>query len=280
LKLKSLVTVFFAVYIISLSFIPLVHDTLLARDTWLGYGTGAYEFQGQNYYVLFNDPSDGSSKPHVLINPSFAPNDRIDLLEFSDWTSYVNGFNFFNDFNATTRVSNPQTLDVTYSRPAILIHKYVTVAPNQTTVQLTSEKEFTAHLELWKWVMTSVNGITIAQAPKPMLLPVTTDIEFTFQDARLQSPGVGRIVLSRIPVQIEIWPFENGFNKITVDFVNSEMTLTVFGAMTPIGRTQFVWNYSDLPYVLPVIAVFVVAVYLMVDRHGKTTQNRASRSRD
>jgi hypothetical protein len=278
LKVKSLVTVFFAIYIISLSFIPLVHDTLLARNTWLGYGTGAYEFQGENYYVLFNDPSDGSSKPHIHLNPNFAPNDRIDLVEFSDWTSYVDGFNFFNDFNATTRITQ-QTLIVTYSRPGILLHKYVTVAPNQTTVKLISDKEFTAHLELWRWVMDSVNGITVTQAPKPMELPITTDIEFTFQDARLQSQGMGRIVLSRVPVQIEIWPFENGFNKITIDFVNSQMTLTVSGAMTPVGGTQFTWNYSDLPYVLPVIAVFVVAVYLLVDRHGKTTQNRASRAR-
>lgn len=278
MKVKSLVTVFFAVYIISLSFVPLIHDTLLARNAWLGYGTGAYQFQGENYYVLFNDPSDGSSKPHIQLTPNFAPNDRIDLIEFSDWTSYVNGFNLFNDFNATTR-ANQQILDVTYSRPGILLHKYVTVAPNETTVKLVSDKEFTAHLELWKWVMTSVNGITITQAPKAMQIPITTQIEFTFEDSRLNSQGMGKIVLSRVPVQIEIWPFENGFNKVTIDFVNSEMTLTVSGAMTPVGGTQFTWNYSDLPYVLPVIAVLVVVVYLLVDKHGKTIQNHASRSR-
>jgi hypothetical protein len=278
LKIKSLVTVFFAVYIISLSFVPLVHDTLLTRNAWLGYGTGAYAFQGENYFVLFNDPSDGSSKPHIHLNPSFAPNDRIDLLEFSDWTSYVNGFNLFNDFNATTRV-NQQILNVTYSRAGILLHKYVTVAPNETTVKLVSDKEFTAHLELWKWVMTSVNGITITQAPKSMQIPITTQIEFTFQDSRLNSQGIGKIVLSRVPVQIVIWPFENGFNKVTIDFVNSEMTLTVSGAMTPVGGTRFTWNYTDLPYVLPIIAVLVVVAFLLVDKHGKTIQNRASRSR-
>ncbi len=278
MKVKSLVTVFFAVYIISLSFVPLVHDTLLARNAWLGYGTGAYAFQGENYFVLFNDPSDGSSKPHIHLNPNFAPNDRIDLVEFSDWTSYVNGFNLFNDFNATTRVGQ-QILDVTYSRPGMLLHKFVTVAPNETTVKLVSDKEFTAHLELWKWVMISVNGITVTQAPKPMQIPITTQIEFTFQDSRLLSQGMGKIVLSRAPVQIVIWPFENGFNKVTIDFVNSEMTLTVSGAMTPVGGTQFTWNYTDLPYVLPMIAVLVVVVYLLVDKHGKTIQNRASRDR-
>lgn len=278
MKVKTLVTVFFAVYIISLSFIPLVHDTLLARNAWLGYGTGAYSFQGEHYFVLFNDPYDGSSKPHIHVNPDFAPNDRIDLLEFSDWTSWVDGFNFFNDFNATTR-ANQQTLDITYSRPGILLHKYVTATPNDITVKLISDKEFTAHLELWRWVMTSVNGISIKQAPKTIQIPTTTQIEFTFQDNRLHSQGTGKIVLSRVPVQIVIWPYEDGFNKITIDFVNSEMSLTVSGSMTPAGPSYPTWNYSDLPYVLPVIAVLVVAVYLLVDKYGKTLKDRASRAR-
>jgi hypothetical protein len=278
LKVKSLVTVFFAVYIISLSFVPLVHDTLLGRNVWLGYGTGAYAFQSEHYFVLFNDPYDGSSKPHVQINPDYAPNDRIPLIEFSDWTSWVDGFNFFNDFNVTIR-PNQQTLDVTYTRPGILLHKFVTASPSSITVKLVSEKEFTAHLELWRWVMTSVNGMSIKDAPKPVQIPSTTQIVFTFQDDRLQSQGTAKIVLSRVPVQIMIWPYENGFNKITIDFVNSEMSLTVSGSMTPVGRTYPEWNYSDLSYVLPVVAVLVVAVYLLVDKHGKTHKDRASRTR-
>lgn len=265
-------------YIISLSFVPLVHDTLLGRNTWLGYGTGAYAFQGEHYFVLFNDPSDGSSKPHIHINPDFAPNDRIDLLEFSDWTSYVNGYNLFNDFNSSL-VVDQRNLDITYSRPGITIHKNITAAPNEVTVKLISDKEFTAHLELWRWVMTSVNGITVQQAPKPTQIPITEQINFTFTDDTLQSQGTGSITLSRFPVQIMIWPFENGFNKITIDFVNSEMTLTVSGSMTQVGRVPPTWNYSDLAYVLPVVAVLVVAVYLLVDRYGKTHGNRASRAR-
>ena len=278
MKVKSLVTVFFAVYIISLSFVPLVHDALLAKNAWLGYGTGAYAFQNQNYFVLFNDPYDGSSKPHVQMNPDFAPNDRIPIIEFSDWTSWVDGFNFFNDFNVTMR-PNQRTLDVTYSRPGILLHKFLTATPDNITVELVSDKEFTAHLELWRWVMTSVNGLSIKDAPKPMQIPTTTQIEFTFQDYRLQSEGTGRITLSRVPVQIMIWPYENGFNKITIDFVNTEMSLTVSGSMTPVGRTYPTWNYSDLPYVLPVVAVLVVAIYLLVDKYGKTNKDRASRAR-
>jgi hypothetical protein len=278
LKVKSLVTVFFAVYIISLSLVPLVHDALLARNAWLGYGTGAYTFQNQNYFVLFNDPYDGSSKPHVQMNPDFAPNDRIPIIEFSDWTSWVDGFNFFNDFNVTIRPSQ-QTLEVTYSRPGILLHKFVTATPDSITVKLASDREFTAHFELWRWIMTSVNGLSIKDAPKPMQIPTTTQIEFTFQDDRLQSQGTARIVLSRVPVQIMIWPYENGFNKITIDFVNSEMSFTVSGTMTPVGRTYPTWNYSDLPYVLPAVAVLVVAIYLLVDRYGKTHKDRSSSGR-
>jgi hypothetical protein len=271
------VTAFLAIYIISLSFVPLVHDTLLGRNAWLGYGTGAYAYQGQNYFVLFNDPYDGSSKPHVQMNPTFAPNDRIPIIEFSDWTSWVDGFNFFNDFNVTIRPGG-QTLDVTYSRPDILLHKFVTANPGNITVKMVSDKEFTAHLELWRWVMVSVNGMTIKDAPKPTQIPITTQIEFTFQDDRLQSEGTGSIVLSRVPSQIMIWPYENGFNKITIDFVNSEMSLTVSGTMTPVGRTYPTWNYWDLPYVLPVVAILVVAAYLLVDKRGKKNKDRASRS--
>ena len=278
MKVKSVVTVFFAVYIISLSFIPLVHDTLLARNAWLGYGTGAYSFQGEHYFVLFNDPYDGSSKPNVHINPYFAPNDRISLIEFSDWTSYVNNFNLFNDFTAIMR-ANQQTLKVTYARPEITLYKYVLISPNEVTIKFNSTKEFTAHLELWNWVMTSVNGMTIKETPKPAQIPTTTQIDFTFQDQRLQDLGTGRIVLSRTPVQIMIWPYENGFNKITIDFVNSEMALTVSGSMTAAGGSYPTLNYTELPYILPVVAVLVVAIYMLVDKYGKTLKNRSSRSR-
>ena len=279
MKVKTLVTVFFAVYIISLSFIPLIQNTLLAQNSWLGYGTGAYSFQGENYYVLFNDPYDGSSKPHVQLTPVFAPNDRIPLVEFSDWTSYIDGFNFFNDFNATTRVStfSTQTLEVNYTRPGIFIQKIITVSPNNVTVKIISPKEFTADLELWRWVMTSVNGISINGSSKPMKIPTTTQIDFTFQDPGLQSGGMGKILLSRVPVQIMIYPYEQGFNMIAIDFVNSEMTFTVSGSMKAAGPTFPTLNYTDLPYILPVVAVLVVAIYVLVDKYGKTFKNRSSR---
>jgi hypothetical protein len=278
LKVRTLVTVFFAVYIISLSFIPLIHETLLAQNAWQGYGTGAYSFQSENYFVLFNDPYDGSSKPNVHVNPYFAPNDRISLIEFSDWTTYVNNFNLFNDYTATIRV-NQQTLNVTYTRPEITLHKYVMISPNEVSIKFNSTKEFTAHLELWNWVMTSVNGMSINQTPKPAQIPTTRQIDFTFQNQRLQGLGTGRIVLSRTPVQIMVWPYENGFNKITIDFVNSEMTLTVSGSMTPAGAQYPTLNYTELPSILPVVAVLVVAIYLLVDKYGKTLKNYSSRSR-
>lgn len=273
MKLKSRVTIFLAVYIIALSFTPLVHDLLLARNVWLGYGTGAYAFQSDRYFVLFNDPYDGSSKPNVHINPDFAPNARISLLEFSDWTSWVDGFNLFNDFNITIR-SSQQTLDVTYTRPEITLRKFVNVSSNEVTVKYVSPKEFSGHLELWKWVMSSVNGISIKDAPKPVQIPTTTKIEFTFDEQRLQSVGTGKITLSRVPTQVMIWPYENGFNKITVDFVNSEMSLIVSGSMTAVGRAYPSWNYTDLPYALPIISISVVALYLLVGKYGRTRKNR------
>ena len=100
LKLTRWLTLFFVIYIIALSFIPLLHDTLLGQERWLGYGTGAYQYQSRNYFVLFNDPYDGSSKPHIHVSPSFAPASRISLVEFSDWTSWVNDHNLFNEFRA------------------------------------------------------------------------------------------------------------------------------------------------------------------------------------
>ena len=276
LKLKTSLTVFFAVYIIALSFVPLAHDALLGQQRWMGYGTGAYEYQNQRYFVLFNDPYDGSSKPHIHVNPSFAPAARITLLEFSDWTSWVNGHNLFNEFNVTVR-TNPRALDVTYTRPEIVIHKFVEVSPDAVKVTLTSSKEFGAHLELWRWVMMSVNGISIKDAPKPLVIQPTKLIEFTFSDERLQSLGHGSILMSAVPSQVQIWPHEKGFNKITIDFVNSEMSLTVEGSMEAEGTPSPVWSYALLPYVLPVVAVSVVALYLLVVKHGRTIKNRVTR---
>ncbi len=275
MKLKSRLLLFFVVYVIALSFIPVLHDTLLAQDRWLGYGTGAFQYQNQNYFVLFNDPYDGSSKPHIHLNPSFAPAARISLLEFSDWTSWVNDRNLFNEFNATVR-ADQRTLDVRYATEDLVIHKFVEAVPDSIAVIFESNKEFKAHLELWKWVMTSVNGISIKDVSKPLAIAPTTVIEFEFEEERLQSAGHGRITLSSLPAEMKIWPHEKGFNRISVDFVNSRMVFTVSGSMVVSGASSLVWSYSLLPYVLPAVAICVVALYLLVDRYGRTLKSRVA----
>jgi hypothetical protein len=264
------------IYIVALSFVPLIHDTLLAESRWLGYGTGAYQYQNQHYFVLFNDPYDGSSKPHIHVNPAFAPAERISLLEFSDWTSWVNDHNLFSEFNVTVRADS-KALAVNYTGTNITIYKFVEVTQDAVKVTLNSTREFVAHLELWRWVMTSVNGISIKEVSKPQSIPVTNRIDFTFEDARLQSLGQGSILLSAPPVQVQIWPHQEGFNKITVDFVNSLMSLTVSGSMKAVGTPSPTWDYSMLPYVLPIVSISVVAVYLLVDKYGRTLKNRAAR---
>ncbi len=275
LKLRNKLTVFFAVYIIALSFIPLVHETLLSHQRWMGYGTGAYQYQNQHYFILFNDPYDGSSKPHIHLNPGFAPAARISLLEFSDWTSWVNDHNLFNEFNATLR-TNLGALNVTYTRPDIVIHKFVEASPDAVKVTLISDREFRAHLEVWRWVMTSINGISIEDAPKPLVIAPTRLIEFTFEDERLQTLGHGSIVLSAPASEVKIWPHEKGFNKITFDFVNSEMSFIISGSMEAAATRLPPWSYALLPYVLPVVAVFVVASYLLVEKYGRTLKSRGT----
>lgn len=273
----KILTIFFIVYVIALSFIPLVQQLFIAQSSWLGYGTGAYAYQSPSYFVLFNDPYDGSSKPNIHVNPSFAPNERISIIEFSDWTSYVDGFNLFNDFNVTIRASvDGKTLDVTYTRPGLVLHKFIEVSSDTVQVKMIANKEFSAHVELWKWIMTSVNNVTIATAPKPMVIPTSTSINFTFNDQSLNAIGVGEISLSRVPTQIEVWPFENGFNRVTVDFINSEMTFTVSGSITEPGQVS--WSYGDLAYALPVIAIITVTGYVLVERHGQKNKDRTGRS--
>jgi len=274
LKLKSKLTAFMAVYIIALSFVPFVHDTLLAQERWIGYGIGAYQYLNQHYFVLFNEPYDGSSKPHIQVNPDFAPAARISLLEFSDWTSWVNDHNLFNEFNATARTGQ-RALDITYSRPEIVLHKFIEVSQDAVKVTFTSEKEFGAHVEVWRWVMTSINGLSIRDVPNPLVIQPTNRIDFTFEDERLQSTGRGSIIMSSVPSQLKIWPHEKGFNRITIDFVNSEMSFMVSGSMEAVGTPAPPWSYTLLPYVLPVIAIFVVALYLLVDKYGRTFKNRA-----
>jgi len=273
----KIITISFIAYVIALSFIPLVHQLFVAQSAWLGYGTGAYAYQSPSYFVLFNDPYDGSSKPNIHVNPSFAPNERISIIEFSDWTSYVDGFNLFNDFNVTIRTSaDGKTLNATYTRPGLILHKFIQLSSDTVQVKMIANKEVTAHVELWKWVMTSVNNVTIATAPKPMVIPTSTSINFTFNDQSSNAIGVGEISLSRVPTQIEVWPFENGFNRVTVDFINSEMTFTVSGSITEPGQAS--WSYGDLTYALPVIAILTVTAYLLVERHGQKNKDRINRS--
>jgi hypothetical protein len=181
-----------------------------------------------------------------------------------------------NDFNATIRAER-QVLDITYTRPGITIHKFIQESADgkEVTVKMISDQEFTAHLELWKWVMSSVNGYTIQQAPKPFVIGNTTAINYLFPYQPLNAVAQVNISLSRIPIQVEIWPFEEGFNKVTVDFVNSEMTLTVRGAISTTGGYGFNWSYDELPYVLPIVAILVVVVFLLAQRHGKDKKHSA-----
>jgi hypothetical protein len=232
--------------------------------------------------VLFNDPYDGSSKPNIHVNPSFTPNQRISLVEFSDWTSYVDGFNLFNDFNVTYALASRSVLDISYARQGLNLHKLIDCSsPDYITVKFIANKEVTAHFELWKWIMTSVNGVTEAAAPKPKIIPTSTILNFTFSDQTTSANGIGQIALSRIPTVIEVWPFENGFNKVTVDFINSEMTFTVSGAVNAsAGQMSLMWSYYDLPYVLPVVALVVVAVYLWFENNGRQDKGHSSRAHD
>jgi hypothetical protein len=145
-------------------------------------------------------------------------------------------------------------------------------------VILQSEKEFGAHVEMWRWVMTSINGISIKDVAKPLVIAPTTLLEFTFTDDHIPGLGHGCIVMSAMPSQIEIWPHETGFNKITVGFVNSMMIFTVSGSMEAVGAPSLEWNYSLLPYILPVVSITVVALYLLVGKHGRALKNKLSSS--
>jgi len=273
----KIVTIFFIVYVVALSFIPLVQQLFIAQSSWLGYGTGAYAYQSPSYFVLFNDPYDGSSKPNIHVNPSFAPNVRISIVEFSDWTSYVDGFNLFNDFNVTIRASaDGKTLDAAYTRPGLILHKLIELSSNTVQVKIIANKEINAHIELWKWIMTSVNNVTAASTAKPTVIPTSTNINFTFNDQSSNAIGIGEISLSRVPTQIEVWPFENGFNRVSVDFINSEMTFTVSGSIINPGEVS--WSYGDLVYALPVIAIITVTVYLLVEHYGEKNKDRTRRS--
>ena len=267
----------------------------VAQSSWHGYGTGAYAFQSPTYFTLFNDPYDGSSKPNIHVNPTFAPNERISLVEFSDWTSYVDGYNLFNDFNGTIRVSSEdgynlfndlngtmrvssEVLNVTYSRPGLVVHKFIGLSSaGYVVVKLQANKEIVAHIEMWKWLMTSVNGVTVREGMKPRLLPISRSINFTFKDQLLLMVGSGSIELSRLPTKIEVWPFQNGFNRVTVDYVNSQMEFIVSGSVAAAQQTFF-WSYADLPYVLPLVAVAVVSLYLLVERYGTKNKGYTRRS--
>ena len=144
-------------------------------------------------------------------------------------------------------------------------------------MKFVANKEVVAHFELWKWVMMKVNGVTIAEAPKPTFIPNSTTISYTFPRPIDPSHWSGQIVLSRVPNQIEVWPFENGFNRITVDFINSETSFTVSGSVDNVNQPFPLWSYNDLPYVLPIVAIAVVLIFLGFERRGQKSKARSSR---
>ena len=127
--------------------------------------------------------------------------------------------------------------------------------------------------------MRSVNGVVGRIGSKPSIIPISTSVNFTFVDQTLHMPGAGSIKLSRVPTQIEVWPFEDGFNRVTVDFVNSEMEFSISGSVNGVQGMFPEWGYAELPYVMPLVAIVTVSLYLLVARHGEKDKGHISRTR-
>ena len=102
---------------------------------------------------------------------------------------------------------------VTYTGFGTVIQKSVNVSPDGVNITLRSDKEFKAHIELWRWVMTSINRVSVKDVSNATSIAATKSIGFMFDVPSPQGLGRGSVLMSTAPTEIKIWPYREGVQQ-------------------------------------------------------------------
>lgn len=268
-KVKKRAYIVVSVYIVLLSLMPLISD-FQSRETWAGYGWGAYVFDNGIISVRFSEIQYGGDKPKIMVYLVSSVLKPIDFVEVSDHESYIGGFNIYHDCrNLSIKVIDKKTIEFTYEYSNLTLRKICSV-PSSYTVNMTyiASTNTTFKISLWRWYYDSIENITFEDMGQntEIILRNLTSIVFTFHSSECKECGnISGIVVFSKPVDIHICRDSVGINKFVVETNSREFWFHIIivnnNGIPQSPLTSFfatILSIKGAHFVLPIVATSLV----------------------
>jgi hypothetical protein len=221
-------------WVLILSFLPLLYG-IFTPHSWVGYVEGNYVFDNGRLRLDWAQVAIGGDKPLIEAYPSnSAGSSPVNLVEVSDDTSYVNGFELFNT-RFSTQTVNGTTLTTSYSTSNFTVVKVVTIAKSQVFVTYSSSRPVHYDIAFWHSYYDSVDGVTLKQFKGPTCIsnPPSDRVSANFTMASYgQQLLSGHFVVSGNPISsFAVCRDEIGINKIVLSATARSVSFAINGSV-------------------------------------------------
>jgi len=269
-EMRTLVDILFVTLVVSLSFTPFI-----CPRGWDGYAPenlASFEYRGETYHIRYSDETIGTDKPHIFFLEGWPVKSLVDMVEFSDYQSYVNGLNLHDDFVSQGRLTD-DGLTVSYSDGGLQLTKLIKVTEEGVVVTYESDQPIELRLSLWRYYFSSVDGSDYKGILQPLKVETKETLRFEFKDGNRAYRGA--IKLSDGPLNVKVWRDSDGLNKILIDYVGSRLSIKI--ALEGANRSSLKIANKDLLY--PLMSTVFGLVYLTVRKYAFTVKIRPDRTR-
>ncbi|MCS7107434.1 MAG: hypothetical protein NZ902_04960 [Acidilobaceae archaeon] len=260
--LNKLVFVIVAVYIVSLSFVPLV-NSFFRNGEWVGFERGAYYYRNNKLEVRIAGFPEGLGKPRIYIyapNSSYRP---IMLVEFDDRETTVNGYSLYHDLENLTLRKRETTVILNYElKGEVIVRKIIWPEEERVTISLESEESSEFVLVMKGRNCSMVNGMELGGS--------RSTLEFYRERFSMgfEVKGVGKGVVDfnlSSPAEVKVLRDKDRCT-IAIEYYGERLSMTVRGemestAVSPISiLATNVVNHRFVQILLPLVAIGAVAL--------------------
>ncbi|MEN2999808.1 MAG: hypothetical protein ABDH61_04455 [Acidilobaceae archaeon] len=261
--LNRLVFVMVAIYIIALSFIPLV-NSFFRNGEWVGFERGAYYYRNNKLEVRMAGFPEGLGKPRVYIyapNSSYRP---ILLIEFDDRETTVNGYSLYHDLDNVTLRKNEDVMVVSYKlKEGTDVRKVIMPQEERVNIALESEGRSEFVIVMKGRNCSKVNGIELDRG-RSTLEFVGDRLSIGFE---VKGVGRGQVELNfSSPVEIKVMRDERHRCTVALEHYGERFSLSIVGEIestlvSPISLLATnVVNHRLVQILLPLVAAGSVAL--------------------
>jgi len=270
-KIGTFVDTIFVVLVVSLSLIPFI--CLRGWDGYAPENFTSFVYRGENYYIRYSDETIGTDKPHIFFLEGWPIKSLVDMVEFSDYQSYVNGLNLYDDFVSQGRLTD-DGLTVSYSDGDLQLTKSIKVTEEEVVVTYESDQPIKLRLSLWRYYFSSVNSSDYKGILQPLTVKTKETLRFEFKDGNRSFRGA--IKLSDEPLNVNVSGDSYGLNKILVTYVGSCLSIKI--ALE--GANKFPLKIANKDLLYPLMSTAFGLIYLKVRKYAFMVKIRTNRTRN